>query len=55
MYSQHMLARATKYRFLASLGTRPGAGFVGFAFVVAANARVEFAAAIVLDGNDVER
>lgn len=55
IHSQHMLARATKYRFFASLATRPGTGFVGFAFVVAANARVKFAAAIVLDGNDVER
>jgi hypothetical protein len=55
IHSQDMLARATKHRFFASLATRPGNGFVGFAFIVAANARVEFAAAIVLDGNDVER
>jgi hypothetical protein len=55
MHGQHMIARTAKYRFLASLATRPGAGFVGFAFVVAANAGVESAAAIVLDGNDVER
>jgi hypothetical protein len=39
---------------LVSLITRPYTRFVVFTFVMAADARVEFVAAKVLDGDDVQ-
>jgi hypothetical protein len=54
VHCQYMLARTTKHRVLASSVTRPDVRLVRLAFVVAANARVEFVAAKVLDGNDIE-
>jgi hypothetical protein len=52
--AQHMFASSTQHRFLVSLLTRPYTRHVCFACIVAANARVEFATAEMLDGDDVE-
>jgi hypothetical protein len=49
-----MLASTTEYRFLVSSITGPYIGLVGFAFVVAGDACIEFVTTKVLDGDDVE-
>jgi hypothetical protein len=54
VHCQDMLASTTEYYMLVSLITRPYTRFVVFAFVMAADARVEFVAAKVLDGDDVQ-
>jgi hypothetical protein len=53
-YRQHVLAIPAQYRFFVSSRARPNVRFVRLTCVVAADAGVEFVAAKVLDGNDVE-
>lgn len=55
VYTEYMMAAATKYGLLCSLGPRPSFGIVRFQSIMTAYARIEFPATCVLDGNDVER
>jgi hypothetical protein len=54
VHRQYILALSTKNHSFAALGNWPDSGFVGFKFVVASYAGVEFIAAVVFDGDDVQ-
>jgi hypothetical protein len=54
LHSQHMFTISAQYRSFVSAIARPHVRFVRLACVVAADACVEFVAAEMFDGNDVE-
>ena len=54
VHRQNMFALPAQHGSIVSAISRPQAGFVRFACVVAADACVEFVAAEMFDGNDVE-
>jgi hypothetical protein len=53
--TEDMLAGATKHRIIASSTHRPDPRLVSFTRVVAADAGIVLLAAVVLDGDDIER
>lgn len=53
--TEDMLAGATKHRIVASSTFRPDSRLVSLTRVVAADAGIVLLAAVVLDGDDVER
>lgn len=55
IHGQNVLTRSAQHYFFAVLTDRPNIGFVVLACVMAADAGIEFVAAIVLDGNNIQR